>query len=113
MSASRKRQRPELAGTGREVEHQIKFSRELYGNAGADSTSTRAAYRGTFAPAAAPAPRDTAAIATDLADAATRLRAIAGGIRLGGPTPDALAEADSLLTGCGRLIVELRQRVLR
>lgn len=112
MSAPLKRQRPELAGTGREVDHQIKFARELYGTAGANSTSARAGYRGTLAPGIAPAPRDAAAIAADLADAATRLRAIAGGIRLAGPTPDALAEADSLLTGCGRLVVELRQRGL-
>ena len=55
------------------------------------------------------APRDFAAVAVDLAEAATRLRAIAGGIRLGGPTPDAIADADRTVTGCGALLRELRQ----
>jgi hypothetical protein len=57
------------------------------------------------------APRDHASIAEDLAEAATRLRAIAGGIRLAGPTPDALADADRTVTGCGALLRELRQAV--
>jgi hypothetical protein len=55
------------------------------------------------------ASRDFAAVAVDLADAATRLRAIAGGIRLAGPTPDALADADRVLVGCNSLLCELRQ----
>lgn len=55
------------------------------------------------------APRDHTSIAEDLAEAATRLRAIAGGIRLAGPTPDALADADRTVTGCGALLRELRQ----
>jgi hypothetical protein len=55
------------------------------------------------------APRDHANIADDLADAAIRLRAIAGGIRLAGPTPDALADVDRTVTGCGALLRELRQ----
>jgi hypothetical protein len=55
------------------------------------------------------ASRDFAAVAVDLADAATRLRAIAGGIRLAGPTADALADADRTVTGCGQLLRELRQ----
>lgn len=108
MSAPQTRQRP--AGTGREVEQQIALARRLYGS-GRDSTSARARYRGTTPPPTAPTPRDSAAIAADLAEAATRLRAIAGGIRLGGPTPGALADADGTVTGCGRLVAELRQRV--
>ena len=111
MNPPQKRPRPGLAGTGREVEHQIKFASELYGGAGADSTSARAGYRGAFAPAAAPAPRDAATIATDLLSAATRLGAIAGGMVMTGPTWDVLADADRVITGCGRLVVELRQRV--
>lgn len=111
MSAPQKRQRPELAGTGREVDQQIKFASELYGTTGADSTSARAGYRGTFAPGTAPAPRDVAAIATDLLAAATRLGTIAGGMAMTGPTWQVLAEADRVITGCGRLVVELRQRV--
>ncbi len=111
MSAPPKRQRPELAGTGREVEQQIKFASELYGSASADSTSARAGYRGTFAPGPAPAPRNAAAIATDLLAAAARLGKIAGGMVMTGPTWEVLADADRVITGCGRLVVELRQRV--
>jgi hypothetical protein len=55
------------------------------------------------------APREHASVAQDLAEAATRLRAIAGGVRLAGATPDAITEADRLLTGCGALLRELRQ----
>ncbi|HWG11128.1 MAG TPA: hypothetical protein VN693_06480 [Rhodanobacteraceae bacterium] len=58
-------------------------------------------------------PRDYASIAVDLAEAATRLRAIAGGVRLGGPTPEALADADRIVTGCGSLLRELRQVIPR
>lgn len=54
-------------------------------------------------------PREHASVAQDLAEAATRLRAIAGGIRLGGPTREAVTEADRVLTGCGTLLRELRQ----
>ena len=96
MSAQ-KRQRPELAGTGREVEQQIKFASELY--------------RGTTPPTTAPAPRNATDVAQELAEAATRLRAIAGAIRLGGRTPDAIADADRVVCGCGRLVIEPRQRV--
>jgi hypothetical protein len=112
VSAPQKRPRPELAGTGREVENQIKFASELYGGTGADSISARAGYRGTFAPGAAPAPRNAAAIATDLLAAAARLGTIAGGMAMTGPTWEVLADADRVITGCGRLVVELRQRVL-
>jgi len=112
MSAPPKRQRPELAGTGREVEQQIKLAAELYGTTGADSTSSRDGYRGTFAPAAAPKPRFVADIATDLLAAAARLGTIAGGMVMAGPTWGDLAEADRIVTGCNRLVVELRQRVL-
>lgn len=111
MNPPQKRPRPELAGTGREVENQIKFASELYGGSGPDSTSARSGYRGTFAPGAAPAPRDVTTIATDLLAAAARLGAIAGGMVMVGPTWEVLADADRVITGCNRLVVELRQRV--
>jgi len=108
MSAQ-KRQRP--AGTGREVEQQIKLAGELYGEAGADSTSARAGYRGIHAPRTASAPRYVADIATDLLAAAARLGTIAGGMVMVGPTWEVLADADRVITGCSHLVVELRQRV--
>lgn len=107
MNAPQTRQRP--AGTGREVEKQIELEQQLYGHRPADSTAARDGYHGTRPPVIAPAPRNTATVAVDLAAAATRLRAIAGGIRLGGPMPDALAEADRTIAGIGGLLRELRQ----
>lgn len=112
MNAPQKRQRPELAGTGREVEQQIKFASELYGATSADTTAARAGYRGITPPRTAPTSRDSFAISTDLLGATGRLGAIAGQMSMFGPTWELLAEADRLLTGCGRLVVELRQRVL-
>jgi len=104
MSAPQTRQRP--AGTGREVEHQIDFARQLYGDA---ERNARAGYIGTPQRNVAAAPRHYAEVAHDLAEAATQLRAMAGGIRLGGPNVETIAAADRIVTGCGRLIVELRQ----
>jgi len=104
MSAPQTRQRP--AGTGREVEQQIDFARQLYGDA---ERNARAGYIGTPQRNVAAAPRHYAEVAHDLAEAATQLRAMAGGIRLGGPNVETIAAADRIVTGCGRLIVELRQ----
>ena len=111
MSAPQKRQRPELAGTGREVEQQIKLASELYGAASADTTVARAAYLGITPPRTAPTSRDSFAISTVLLGATARLGAIAGQMSMFGPTWDLLTEADRILTGCSRLVVELRQRV--
>jgi hypothetical protein len=55
------------------------------------------------------APRDFAAVTVDLAEAATRLRGLAGALRLGGPSREALAEVDRVLVGCNSLLCELRQ----
>ena len=104
MNCPQTRQRP--AGTGREVEKQIDFAQQLYGDA---ERNARAGYIGTTRRNIAAAPRHYAEVAHDLAEAATQLRAMAGGIRLGGSTPAAIADADRIVTGCGRLIVELRQ----
>lgn len=106
MSAPQTRQRP--AGTGREVEQQIALAGQLYD---ARERSARSGYHGTAPRGIAADPRHFASIALDLAAAATRLRAIAGGIRLGGPTTDAISQADSIVTGCGALLRELRQEV--
>ena len=104
MNGPQTRQRP--AGTGREVEKQIDFAQQLYGDA---ERNARAGYIGTPQRNVAAAPRHYADIARDLAEAATRLRAIAGGIRLGGPTPETIADADRTTTGCSALLRELRQ----
>jgi hypothetical protein len=106
MNAPQTRQRP--AGTGREVEQQIDLARQLYSGG---ERSARAGYKGTGPRSIAADPRHFATIALDLAGAATRLRAIAGGIRLGGPTADAITQADCIVTGCGSLLRELRQAV--
>lgn len=106
MNAPQTRLRP--AGTGREVEQQIELARQLYSGGERDA---RAGYCGTVPRRIAADPRHFATIALDLAGAATRLRAIAGGIRLGGPTTDAISEADSVVTGCVALLRELRQAV--
>lgn len=71
--------------------------------------SESAGYCGLSPRRVASPPRHYADVARDLADAATRLRAIAGGVRLAGPTPEAVTDADRTVTGCGRLIAELRQ----
>jgi len=104
MNGPQTRQRP--AGTGREVEQQIDFAEQLYGDA---ERNARAGYIGTPQRNVAAAPRHYAEVAHDLAEAATQLRAMAGGIRLGGPNAETIAAADRIVTGCGRLIVELRQ----
>lgn len=107
MNAPPERKRP-ADEAGRGVDQQIAFAQRLYGDA---ERSARDGYRGTPAPREAPAQRDYATIAVDLAAAAGRLRALAGGIRLGGPTPEALADADRTVIGCGALLRELRQGV--
>ena len=104
MNSPQTRQRP--AGTGREVEQQIDFARQLYGDA---ERNARAGYHGHRPPRTPPTARHYADTARDLADAAGRLRAIAGGIRLGGPTPETIADADRIVTGCSALLRELRQ----
>lgn len=96
MSAPQTRRSPR-GGAGFEVDQQIGFARQLY--------------RGTTPPTTAPAPRNAADVVQELAEAATRLRSMAGGMRLAGPTPEAIADADRLVTGCGALLRELRQRV--
>jgi len=55
------------------------------------------------------APRNFAAVAVDLAEAAARLRGLAGALRLAGPAPETIAEVDRVLVGCGSLVRELRQ----
>lgn len=77
----------------------------------ASELASRRAYCGITRPSAPPLPRHYADIARDLAEAATRLRATAGGIRLGGPTPASIGDAGRIVTGCEALLRELRQAV--
>jgi len=105
MSGPQKQRSPR-GDAGFEVDQQIGFAQQLYGDA---ERNARAGYIGTTRRNIAAAPRHYAEVAHDLAEAATQLRAMAGGIRLGGSTPAAIADADRIVTGCGRLIVELRQ----
>jgi len=105
MSAPQMRRSPR-GGASFEVDQQIELAAALYGDA---ERHARAGYIGTPQRNIAAAPRHYAEVAHDLAEAATQLRAMAGGIRLGGSTPAAIADADRIVTGCGRLIVELRQ----
>jgi len=95
-------------GASFEVDQQIELAAALYGDA---ERHARAGYIGTPQRNVAATPRHYAEVAHDLSAAATQLRAMAGGIRLGGPTPAAIADADRLATGIGRLIMELRQAV--
>lgn len=99
-------ERSPRGGASFDADQQIGLVQRLYGDA---ERNARDGYRGTSAPTTEPPPRHFADIGRELADAATRLRAIAGGIRLSGPTPEAVTDADRTVTGCGRLIAELRQ----
>jgi len=54
-------------------------------------------------------PRDVAAIAVDMTEAATRLHALGDALRLRGPASSVIAEADRIVTGCGVLLRELRR----
>jgi len=105
MNVSQTRRSPR-GGAGFEVEQQIELAQQLYGDA---ERNARAGYVGMPQRNVAAAPRHYAEVAHDLAEAATQLRAMAGGIRLGGPNVETIAAADRIVTGCGRLIVELRQ----
>lgn len=60
-------------------------------------------------PAPAPAPRDPLTIAAELRRAADHLRFVADDLAAG-VTDGAVTEADTIITGIGRLLVELRQR---
>lgn len=57
-----------------------------------------------------PAPRDLQTIASELYQAAERLADMAEILAAGVPDDRALSTVDVLLTGCGRLITELRQQ---
>lgn len=105
MNAPQTRQRP--AGTGREVEKQIAGLRQLYGTS---ESAARNGYRGVALPPAQPAPRAPAVIAQELYSAAEHLADLAEVVAAELFDTSTLSSADALLIGCGRLIVELRQR---
>lgn len=107
MNAPQTRRSPR-GGAGFEVDQQIGFAGQLYGDA---ERSARAGYTGTPQRNIASSPRHYADVARDLAEAATALRATAGGIRLGGPTPESVGDAGRIVTGCEALLRELRQGV--
>jgi hypothetical protein len=62
-----------------------------------------------FAARACAQPRDFAAIAVDMTEAAIRLRALGDALRRRGPASSVIAEADRTVTGCGVLLRELRR----
>jgi hypothetical protein len=82
----------------------------LYGTARADSTAARARYSGFQQPNAQPSPRDPLTVAGELRAAAQHLCDLADDLAAGVMEDGALSGADALLVGCGRLVVELRQR---
>lgn len=65
-------------------------------------------YRGITPPPAPPAPRDVCIIISELRCAGLALAEVADRLEVF-PTGIALASADTLITGAGRLLVELRQ----
>ncbi|MGH8146478.1 MAG: hypothetical protein ACREPY_09100 [Rhodanobacteraceae bacterium] len=97
MNAVQTRQRPELAGTGREVDTSIQAVREDY--------------HGTTPESIAPTPRYPLTIARKLYSAADRLAGTAEDTAAGALDARGLEAADRLLVGIGRLITELRQRL--
>lgn len=105
MTAPQTRQRP--AGTGREVAEQIELAQQLYGTR---ECTARAGYRGAALPPTLPSPRDPAAIARDLHAASGHLADLAELIGAEHFDTQTLTNADALLVGAGRLIVELRAR---
>jgi len=108
MSAPQTRQRP--AGTGREVEQQIDFARQLYGDA---ERNARAGYHGHRPPHLTLVPRDEGTIVRELVDAAERLRGLACGAQIAGTDLNVVDECSRITLGCSRLIAELRQAVAR
>ena len=107
MSAPQTRRSPR-GGAGFEVDQQIGFARQLYGDA---ERAARAGYRGVSRSHIPPSPRDPAAIARDLRAASAHLADLAELIGSEHFDAQTLTNADSLLVGAGRLITELRQRV--
>ena len=108
MSAPQTRRSPR-GGAGFEVDQQIGFMRQLYGDA---ERTARAGYRGATPRPTPPSPRDPAAIARDLHAASGHLADLAELIGAEHFDAQALTNADALLVGAGRLICELRQRVV-
>lgn len=107
MNAPQTRRSPR-GGAGFEVDQQIGFARQLYGDA---DRAARAGYRGATRSPAASSPRDPAAIARDLRAASGHLADLAdliGAEQFDGQT---LTNADALVVGAGRLICELRRRL--
>lgn len=94
MMNAQTRLRP--AGTGREVESSA-------------LQTERRGYHGSAPPAAARAARDVFTIASELAAAAEALGELSERFASGALTERDLSTADALLTGCGRLLGELRQ----
>lgn len=94
MIAPQIRQRP--AGTGREVDTAKRFAGESYHGVTLSSV-TRSA-------------RDPLTVAGELYAAAECLADLAEDFAAGAYDNLALSNADSLLTGCGRVVCELRQR---
>lgn len=94
MNVLQTRQRP--AGTGREVETTMRTRRE--------------GYHGITVPTVPPSPRNPLAIAHDLYAAAEHLADMAEDYAAGVYDQRALSSTDALLVGCGRLVLELRQR---
>jgi hypothetical protein len=95
-------------GASFEVDQQIGFARQLYGTS---ESAARAGYRGATRSPTRPSPRDPAAIARDLHVVSGHLADLAELIGAEHFDAQTLANADALLVGAGRLIVELRQRV--
>ncbi|MGH8125979.1 MAG: hypothetical protein ACREPK_09060 [Rhodanobacteraceae bacterium] len=94
-------------GASFEVDQQIDFARQLYGDA---ERAARAGYRGATLVRTPPSPRDPVAIARDLHAASGHLAALAELIGAERFNAQTLTNADALLVGAGRLICELRAR---
>lgn len=100
-------QRSPRGGASFEVDQQIDFARQLYGD---PERTARAGYRGVVRSPAPRSPRDPVAITRDLRAASGHLADLAELIGAEHFDTQTLTNADALLVGTGRLICELRQR---
>lgn len=94
-------------GASFEVDQQIGFAQQLYGDA---ERTARASYRGATRLSTTPLSREPAAIARDLLAASGHLADLAELVGAEHFDAQTLTNADALLVGAGRLICELRQR---
>ena len=102
MDGTQTRRSPR-GGAGFEVDHQVGFTRQLYGTS---ERTARAGYHGAALPPTSPTPRNPIDIARDLRAASGHLADLAELIGADSFDAQTLTNADALIVGAG----QLRQR---